>query len=196
MPRRDFSRLGNLFFPLAVDTQLVPVLRQLYDSLAEPRTLTAGELPFGEFLREQGALSWEPPRPLLGLALEPHVWLRRRAAGLYELAGDGEGGAWRYLYQPGQSACLHCLLRWWIERFHGPEWWPRMQMWPDFRWSWPASEIVLDAPLGNGWLPLPKWQGELSRPGVSSPRLRLHGRGELAKHLFIPLADRGIGASG
>lgn len=130
----------------------MPVLRQLYESLAQPRVLTPEELPFGEFLREQGALSWEPPRPFRGLALEPHAWLRQRDAGLYQMAGDGEGGAWRYLYQPGQAACLHCLLRWWMDRFHGSEWWPRMQAWPDFRLSWPATEAAPEDPLRIGWL--------------------------------------------
>lgn len=130
----------------------MPVLRELYDSLVEPRCLSAEELPFGEFLREQGALCVESPQPHSGLALEPHRWSELQAPGVYDFLGDGEGGSWSYLYEPGQSACLSCVLRWWMDRFHGPEWWPRMQAWPDFRLSWPATGLQPEAPLLPGWL--------------------------------------------
>lgn len=130
----------------------MPVLRELYESLAQPRELNREEVPFAEFLREQGALTLEEPRQHSGLALEPRLWAQPQAAGVYEFAGDGEGGAWRYLYQPGESACLTCLLRGWIERFHSSEWWPRILGWPDFRLSWPASECMPEAPILPGWL--------------------------------------------
>ena len=142
------------------DPQLVPVLRELYESLREPRLLTPDELPFGEFLREQGALSHQPCRAPAGLALEPRLWAQLRVPGIYEMAGDGEGGSWRYLYEPGRSACLTCVLHWWMERHHGPEWWERMQAWPDFRLSWPVAEVVADDPLQPGWL---HYRNELGR---------------------------------
>lgn len=68
------------------------------------------------------------------------------------MAGDGEGGGWRYLYQPGQAACLQCVWRWWMERFHPPEWWQRILAWPDFRLSWPGLEVAPEAPTRPGWL--------------------------------------------
>ena len=133
------------------DAQLVPLLSQLYYSL--PRKLSAEELPLGEFLRHQGAVTSElPGLPEPGLSLEPQRWANLRQPGQYVFPGDGEGGCWRYHFRPGESACLICLLRWWVERHHGAEWWARLQTWPDFRLSWPAVGSSSPIELAPGWL--------------------------------------------
>jgi len=129
----------------------VPLLRQLYHSL--PRKLTPEELPLGEFLRHQGAVTLgAPAEQNQGLALEPQLWASLRRPGEYVFPGDGEGGSWRYHFQPGESACLVCLLRRWVEHHHGLEWWTRLQAWADFRLSWPPVGATSESPLPTGWL--------------------------------------------
>lgn len=136
---------------MITDPQLVPLLRELYCSL--PRKLSADELPLGEFLRCQGAVSTESPELVEpGLRLEPKIWADLRQAGEYVFPGDGEGGRWRYHYRPGESACLACLLRRWVERHHGAQWWARLQAWPDFCLSWAAAERLAEPELAPGWL--------------------------------------------
>ncbi|MBN9420219.1 MAG: YcaO-like family protein [Candidatus Eremiobacteraeota bacterium] len=113
----------------------MPALRGLYESLIQPRALTAEELPIGEFLRQQGALSLQPAEETPDLVFSANPPLQ---AGDYQLEG------WHYRYAPGETACLKCLFRWWLERYHGPEWWDRIQSWPDFQLSWPPAEKSLE----------------------------------------------------
>lgn len=150
----------------------MPVLRQLYDSLQEPRRLTPEEIPFGEFLRSQGALTLGPEPVPPGLAVEPRLW-RSKQPGHYLMPGDGEGGCWCYHYQPGM-ACLNCLLRWWMGRHHGSEWWERLRAWPDFRLSWRAEAVF----------PQPPQPGELN----------YLCRGRVRKARVFPHPDCGCGA--
>ncbi|MFN8611023.1 MAG: YcaO-like family protein [Vulcanimicrobiota bacterium] len=127
------------------------MLRQLYRSLAQPRQLSAEEAPFGEFLRSQGALAWESVGASPGLVVRsPQVWRQHTSPGVHSLAGDGEGGCWSYHYQAGR-ACLGCVLLWWLERHHEPEWFGRIEQWPDFRLSWPAESGLPEVPE-SGWI--------------------------------------------
>jgi hypothetical protein len=167
------------------------VLRELYDSLDRPRALTPDEEPYGEFLLQQGALS------LQAATTEPELVFHAnppRHAGVYRMEG------WWYDYRPGQTACLRCLFRWWLERHHGAEWWERIRAWPDFRLSWPLQENPRQVQafpredcdcLSQGRWPRHwgRWTDPVSGPLTGSVERKRHGLWRVSVHLHEALAS-------
>lgn len=167
------------------------MLSDLYQSLVRPRTLNPEEEPFGEFLLQQGALSLEPPTLRADLVFSANP---PEQAGVYRMED------WLYDYRPGETACLRCLFRWWLERHHGTEWWERMIAWPDFCLSWPLQENPRQVQafpredcgcLSRGRWPRHwgRWTDSVSGPLTGVVERKRHGLWRVSVHLHEAFAS-------